>query len=445
MTEKQNEYPSYFEIFKYWLKLWFISFGWPVWQIAIMHQELVERKKWISEHRFLHALNFCMLLPGPEAIQLAIYIWWLFHWVIWWITAWILFFLPSFFLLIWIWYAYLVYGKLALFAWILWWIKPAVTAIVIFAAYRIWTKTLKNKILILFAVLSFIWIFFFKINFPIIVLTAWILWYIWWKIIPDYFKMNMNHWWWEKDFWKAIIDDNSPLPEWVKFSWKKTLLFIFCWLWLWIIAFLILIKFFWLNWIYTQMWWFFTKAAFLTIGWAYAVLPYIYDWAVNTFWWMSWAQMIDWLAFWETTPWPLIMIVTFVWFLAWWIKEALWVDNLFMAWFIWASVATFFTFLPSFIFILVWWPIVESTKNDLKFTSPLTWISTAIVWVIINLWVFFAIHTYFPNNVVNIQWIDYLAVILTIITFIAMQKYKIWTIKIILACAALGLVKYFLF
>lgn len=447
MQNQTNNYPSLLEAIKYWLKLWFISFGGPAGQISMMHSELVDKKRWISEHRFIHALNYCMLLPGPEAIQLAIYIWWLLHWILGWIIAWFLFFLPSFFILVWLSWIYVLYGKLSIIMSILWWVKPAVVAIVLFAAYRIWSKTLKNNILIWIALLSFIAIFVFKISFPYIVFGAWIIWYIWWKISPDKFKA-----WWhhsenkDKKHEISIIDDDTPSPSWTKFSLSRILIITLIWVSIWIVALWFLSYFYGFNWVFTQMWIFFTKAALLTFGWAYAVLPYIYDWAVNNFWWLTWPQMIDWLALWETTPGPLIMIVTYVWFLWWWFKQIFWWNVQLLSWFIWALIATFFTFLPSFLFILIWWPIVEATRNDIKFTSPLTWITSAVVWVILNLALFFAWHTFFPNwtNEVPFNWqFDYLAFIITIISLISLIKYKIDIMKVIWVCALIWLVTVF--
>lgn len=428
--------PTLREAFAYWLKLGFISFGGPAGQIAIMHTDLVERKRWISERRFLHALNYCMLLPGPEAIQLAIYIAWLMHGVIGGIIAGVLFFMPAFVLLSVLAGVYLAWGDVPLIQGIFYGMKPAVAAIVVFAAWRIGSKALKNEILWGMAALAFIAIFFFKIGFPWIVLAAAILGVIGGKIMPDKFANSTGHGASNKTYGAAVMDDNTPTPAHAKFSLLKFLLTIAVFVVVWLLAMLSITG----QDSLTTMGAFFSKAAFLTIGGAYAVLPYVYQGAVDQYAWLTGPQMMDGLALGETTPGPLIMIVTWVGYLGGVAKGVF--ANSVAAGLAGAAVATFFTFLPSFMFILAGGPFVESTRDNLKYTAPLTGITAAVVGVILNLAVFFAWHTFWPQATEaapfagNFEWFP---VLIAIAAFIALWKYQVNVMKVIGAAALLGL------
>ena len=433
--------PTVGEAFKYWLKLGFISFGGPAGQIAMMHQELVERRRWISEHRYLHALNYCMLLPGPEAIQLAIYISWLMHGVKGALMAGVLFFLPAFVLLSVLAGIYLNFGDVAAVQGIFYAIKPAVVAVVLFAAWRIGSKSIKNEVLLGIAALAFIGIFAFDIDFPWIVLAAAILGAIGGKLMPAKFKAGGGHGASNKAYGPAIIDDDTPPPAHAKFTWAKlavtTLVFA-------TIAAVALLALRGSTDLY-NMGEFFLKAAFLTIGGAYAVLPYVYQGAVDHFTWLTGPQMMDGLALGETTPGPLIMIVTWVGYIGGVTKSVL--DDPIAAGLAGATVATFFTFLPSFWFIIAGGPIIESTRGELKFTAPLTAISAAVVGVILNLAVFFAWHTFWPKATAAEPFsgpFDAIPVVIAIACFIALWKYKQDIMKVIGVCALLGLVLSFL-
>jgi chromate transporter len=414
--------PTLGEAFKYWLKLGFISFGGPAGQISMMHQELVENRRWISEHRFLHALNYCMLLPGPEAIQLAIYISWLLHGTVGAIVAGVLFFLPAFVLLSALAAVYLSFGDVPLVQGLFYGIRPAVVAVVLFAAWRIGSKAIKNEILGGIAALAFVGIFFFKIDFLWIVLTAGILGAIGGKLMPAKFKAGGGHGASNKAYGPALIDDDTPPPAHAKFSSGKlvvtTLVFV-------VIGAAGLLL---LHGTLRDMGEFFTKAAFLTIGGAYAVLPYVYQNAVEHFGWLTGPQMMDGLALGETTPGPLIMVVTWVGYLG--------------AGLAGATVATFFTFLPSFLFIIGGGPMVEATRGEAKFTAPLTAITAAVVGVIMNLAVFFAWHTIWPQASEAAPFsgpFDVIPVVIAIASFLALWKYKVDIMKVIGACALLGL------
>lgn len=416
--------PSLGEAFKYWLKLGFISFGGPAGQISMMHQELVEKRRWISEHRFLHALNYCMLLPGPEATQLAVYISWLLHGVTGAIVAGVMFFLPAFLLLATLAAVYLAFGDVPLVAGIFHGIKPAVVAVVLFAAWRIGSKAIKNGLLAAIAALAFIGIFILKIDFPWIVLVAGILGAIGGKLAPAKFNGSGGHDISNKRYGRSLIDDDTPPPAHARFTWTRLIVTTAIFIAIWAGVLVLLAGSRGLF----DMGLFFTKAAFLTLGGAYAVLPYVYQNAVEHYGWITGPQMIDGLALGETTPGPLIMIVTWVGYMG--------------AGLAGASVATFFTFLPSFLMILAGGPLVEATRNELKFTAPLTAITAAVVGVIMNLAVFFAWHTFWPQASDAAPFagpVDAIAALIALAAFVALWKYKIDIMKVIGACALLGL------
>ncbi|HET7439051.1 MAG TPA: chromate transporter, partial [Nitrospira sp.] len=309
---------SFAEAFRFWLKLGFISFGGPAGQISVMHQELVERKHWISERRFLHALNYCMLLPGPEAQQLATYIGWLLHRTWGGIVAGGLFVLPSLFILIGLSWIYMAYGHVSVVAGVFYGIKPAVTAIVLFAAFRIGSKALKNAWLWAIAAASFVSIFALKVPFPAIVLIAGLLGYIGSRVSPEHFRIGGVRETGEKPHDPAVIDDHTPIPDHARFSWWTLWKHLVIGVGLWTATLGGLVAVYGWEHSLAQMGWFFTKAALLTFGGAYAVLPYVYQGAVEHFQWLTPLQMIDGLALGETTPGPLIMVVTFVGFVGGW-------------------------------------------------------------------------------------------------------------------------------
>ncbi len=447
MTQAKNQSPnealtqpnpvSFWEAFLFWLKMGFISFGGPAGQIAIMQQELVEKRRWLSEKRFLHALNYCMLLPGPEAQQLAIYIGWLMHRNIGGIVAGSLFVIPSLLILIGLSWIYLAYGNLPAITSILYGIKPAVTAIVIFAAYRIGSRALKNSLLWTMATLAFLAIFVLKTPFPLIVLIAAILGGLGGKFLPEKFTLGGGHGGSKKSYGRALIDDDTPTPPHAHFSWINLSRVVTISLLLWAGAMAYLCANYGWNGTLTQMAWFFTKAALMTFGGAYAVLPYVYQGAVDYFHWLTPQQMIDGLALGETTPGPLVMVNTFVGFVAGWTQEVFGHEQLLIAGTIAAVIVTYFTFLPSFLFILAGGPIVESTQGNLKFTAPLTGITAAVVGVILNLAVFFAWHVFWPAGFNGA--IDVISVIISLCAFLALIRFKVGVIPVIIACGIIGL------
>ena len=426
------------EAFWYWLKLGFISFGGPAGQIAIMHQDLVEKKRWISERRFLHALNYCMVLPGPEATQLAAYIGWLMHKTGGGVIAGTLFVLPSLFILIFLSWIYMAFGNVPAIAGMLYGIKPAVTAIVVFAAYRIGSRALKNTVLWSVAAAAFIAIFAFNAPFPYIVLGAGVIGYLGGRIAPDKFLTGGGHGGADKSYGAAIIDDDTPTPGHALFTWSRFARVCVVSLALWgSVMALLFARYGWEHTL-TQMGWFFTKAALLTFGGAYAVLPYVYQGGVEQYQWLTATQMIDGLALGETTPGPLIMVVTFIGFVGGWSKQLFGPDGLFLAGSAAAIVVTYFTFLPSFAFIFLGAPLIETTHGNLSFTAPLTGITAAVVGVILNLAVFFAYHVLWPQGFD--RGFEWLAAIIGIAAFIALWRYKIGVIPVIIACGAAGFV-----
>jgi len=428
---------SFTEALRFWLKLGFISFGGPAGQIAIMHTELVERRRWISEQRFLHALNYCMLLPGPEAQQLATYIGWLMHRTWGGIVAGALFVLPSLFILVGLSWIYLRFGDLPVVAGIFYGIKPAVTALVLHAAHRIGTRALKNRWMWGIAAASFVAIFAFDTPFPAIVLAAGLIGHFGARHWPQVFALGGGHGSAEVGYGPALIDDHTPTPAHARFSRRRLVQVLGVGVGLWLLAMAALVASNGWQGTLTQMGWFFTKAALLTIGGAYAVLPYVYQGAVESHQWLSGPQMIDGLALGETTPGPLIMVVAFVGFVGGWLKQALGPDALFLGGALAATVVTFFTFLPSFVFILAGGPAVESTHGKLGYTAPLSAITAAVVGVILNLAMFFAYHVLWPQGFGG--RFDLLSAAITAAAAVALFRFKVGVMPLLGACAALGL------
>ena len=428
---------SFSEALRFWLKLGFISFGGPAGQIAIMHQELVEKRRWISERRFLHALNYCMVLPGPEAQQLATYIGWLMHRTLGGIVAGGLFVLPSLFILILLSWIYVAFGNLPVVAGILYGIKPAVTAIVLFAAYRIGSRALNNALLWGIAAAAFAAIFALNVPFPLIVLSAAVIGWLGGHFAPAKFSTAGGHGTARHSAGTARIDDDTPTPEHARLRWPRLVRVALVGVVLWAIVLGAIAAMEGWHGTLTQMAWFFTKAALLTFGGAYAVLPYVFQGAVEHHGWLTAAQMIDGLALGETTPGPLIMVVAFVGFVGGWSTELLGPDRPFLAGAVAATVVTYFTFLPSFIFIFLGGPIVETTHRQPRITAPLTAITAAVVGVIVNLAVFFAYHVLWPAGFKGgFEW-PLLGIGLA--AGVALLRFRVGVIPVILACGGAGL------
>ena len=425
------------EAFLFWLKLGFISFGGPAGQIAIMHQELVERRRWISDKRFLHALNYCMMLPGPEAQQLATYIGWLMHRTLGGIVAGGLFVLPSLILLLGLSWLYMAFGHVTLVEGLFYGIKPAVIAIVVQALYRIAGRTLKNPLMWAIAAAAFVALFVLHAPFPLIVLAAAVTGAVAGRFRPALFAVTAAHTG-RASHGVAMIDDATPPPDHARFRWFRLAVILAVGLVLWagpLVAAGVA-----LGWEHpiSRMGVFFSKAALLTFGGAYAVLPYVHQGAVTQYGWLSAPQMIDGLALGETTPGPLIMVVTFVAFVGGWNTAWLGPDMRVAAAMIAAVWVTWFTFLPSFLFIFAGGPLIESTHNRLSFTAPLTAITAAVVGVILNLALFFGYHVLWPQGFGGP--FDALSAGLAVAAAVALIRFRANVIIVIAVSAVIGLV-----
>jgi chromate transporter len=375
------------------------------------------------------------VLPGPEAQQLATYIGWLMHRTWGGIIAGGLFVLPSLFILVALSWVYLRFGEVPAVAGVLYGIKPAVVAIVLFAAWRIGSRTLKHPLLWGIAAAAFIAIFAFDVPFPLIVLAAGLCGHFGARFAPQAFQGG-GHKGGDKSYGAALIDDDTPTPPHALWSAKYALRVLLVFFALWAAALGGLALAYGWSGALTQMGWFFTKAALLTFGGAYAVLPYVFQGAVEHYQWLTATQMMDGLALGETTPGPLIMVVAFVGFVGGWTQQVLGPDALFLSGVVAASVVTFFTFLPSFLFILLGAPFIESTHGQLKFTAPLTGITAAVVGVIVNLAVFFAWHVFWPQG--SQGPVDVLPVVIAAAAFVALWRYGVGVIKLIFICGAVG-------
>jgi chromate transporter len=433
---------SFSEALRFWLKLGFISFGGPAGQIAVMHRELVDEKRWISEQRFLHALNYCMVLPGPEAQQLATYIGWLMHRTWGGIVAGGLFVLPSLFILVALSWIYVAFGHVPWIAGLFYGIKPAVSAIVLQAVWRIGSRTLRNPrrtpLLWAIALLSFVAIAIAHIGFPWVIASVAMVGALAGKYWPSQVAAGNGHAAQAKGHGaqRYVIDDDTPTPAHALFSRTRLAAVIAAGLVLWALPMAVLAA--WQGWdsALAQMGWFFTKAALLTFGGAYAVLPYVYQGAVEHYQWLTPLQMIDGLALGETTPGPLIMVVAFVAFVGGWTQQVLGPDLLFTGAALAATLVTWFTFLPSFLFILAGGPLVEATHGNLRFTAPLTAITAAVVGVIASLALFFLVHIARP---VAGGPVDVAALVIAAAAAVALLRYKVGVIPVIAGCAAAGL------
>jgi chromate transporter len=426
--------------FYFWLKLGFISFGGPAGQIAIMHQELVEKRRWISEERFLHALNFCMMLPGPEAQQLATYLGWLMHKTKGGLAAGLLFILPSFFILLGFSAAYMVWGQMNCIQGVLFGMKPCITAVVITSAYRIGLKTLNHWFFATIAVLGFVGLAIFTLPFPFIIALAAISGLLMSKLQPALFsKGNSEHQSTkEKDDRKTFLDLRAQSEnEHFKFSKTKCVKVLIYGLLFWCIPLVLLYFAFGWDHPLSQMAWFFTKASLLTFGGAYSVLPYVYQGAIEGYGWLTPAQMMDGMALGETTPGPLIMVVTFVGFVGGYAKAFLGEGEQILSGAIAALVVTWYTFLPSFVFVFMGAPWVESTRGQLKLTAPLKAITAAVVGVIVNLGLFFALQVLWPNGLQKMP--DISSCMILGLALIGLLYFKRNAMEVIGFCAALGL------
>ena len=429
--ESPTGHPSFAEAFRFWLKLGFISFGGPAGQIAIMQTELVEKKRWISQARFLHALNFCMLLPGPEAQQLAIYVGWLLHKTRGGIVAGALFVIPSMFVLWGLSFVYAAYGNVPWIAAIFYGLKPAVMAIVAFAVIRIGKKALRNPVMWGIAAAAFVGIFFLKIPFPLIVLAAGVIGYVGAHFSKDIFVAAPGHG--PENIKASVLDDDVEAPDHAKPSSSRAArIAVVCaalW-WLPIIAVGV-----WRGWGDTlfQEGLFFSKAAVVTFGGAYAVLPYVAQQAVEHYGWLAPGQMMDGLGLAETTPGPLIMVLQFVGFMGGWNRAAE-LSPVVMAT-LGALITTWATFVPCFLFVFLGAPYIERLRGNATIGAALAAVTAAVVGVVLNLAVWFGLHVLFPNG----RTLDWFALAIGAVAFVGMLKWKWGVIPVVLGSGLIGL------
>lgn len=424
---------SFSEAFRYWLKLGFINFGGPAGQIALMHRDLVERRRWISEERFLHALNYCMLLPGPEAKQLAIYIGWLLHGARGGLVAGVFFVAPSIFVLLTLSYIYAAYGTLAVVSGALAGVKPVVVAIVVEAVFKIGGRALKRQAHIAIAGAAFIGIFFFHLPFPLIVLLAGMIGLFGARLWPHFFESPAAG---EKASPSpTVIDDTaSPLAHTLPSRTHAQRTFGIGLL-LWTLPLTLLTL--WQGWesLYAQIYRFFTLAALVTFGGAYAVLAYVTQAAVGTYGWLTHAQAVDGLALAETTPGPLIMVLQFVGFMSGWNHPG---DmNQITSAILSALITTYTTFLPSFLFIFLGAPYIEELRGNKHLTAALSGVTAAVVGVVLNLALVFGAAVIWPSGFA--QGTNWFAAILSALAFLALYYYKIDVLWVVLLGGALGL------
>lgn len=447
-TNHESRSVSFAEAFRFWVKLGFISFGGPAGQIAIMHRELVERRRWISEERFLHALNYCMLLPGPEAQQLAIYIGWLLHRTWGGIVAGAFFVIPSIFVLLTLSYIYAAHGNVPAVAGVLSGFKPIVVAIVVEAVIKIGGKALKRWAHLIIAASSFVSIYFLHIPFPIIVLVAAIIGLLGARYMPEVFtavppstkeadrKTEGD----EADVTHALpllIDDHASPPPHTVPNRLRTLKILVVGIALWVLPLVALIS--WRGWssLHAQEYRFFTQAALVTFGGAYAVLAYVTQAAAGSFGWITNTQAVDGLALAETTPGPLIMVLQFVGFMAGWnnpqgmSQTASAVTG--------ALVTTYVTFLPCFLFIFLGAPYIEILRGNKDLTGALTGVTSAVVGVILNLALVFGVAVILPQGFGgSVNWF---AAVMSLAAFIALYRFKAEVLWVVLAGGLIGLVK----
>ena len=434
---ENTRHPSFAEAFRFWLKLGLISFGGPAGQIAIMHAELVEKKKWISEARFFHALNYCMLLPGPEAQQLATYVGWLLHRTWGGIMAGALFVLPSLFLLWALSVAYVNCGDIEWVAAVFYGLKPAVLAIVLGAVLRIGGKALKNEILWTMAGLSFVAIYFLKVPFPAIIAAAGVLGIIGGRFWPQKFLLFQGHA--AKKGSETVLSDAGEIAEHTRPTWGRALRVTGTCLALWWLPVALAGAWFGTKSVWFQQGIFFSKAAMVTFGGAYAVLPYVSQQAVENFHWLTAGQMLDGLAFAETTPGPLIMVLQFVGFLGAWHQPG--PLSPLTAATLGALLTTWTTFLPCFLWIFLGAPHIEQLRGNKKLTAALSTVTAAVVGVVLNLGVWFGLHVLLPET----GGVDIYAAAVCGIAFAGMVRWKWGIIPVILCAGVLGLVNRWVF
>jgi chromate transporter len=442
LLKKAERKIPFIEAFRFWVKLGFISFGGPAGQIAIMHRELVDKRRWLSDERFLHALNYCMLLPGPEAQQLAIYIGWLMHRTLGGIVAGAFFVIPSIFILLALSYIYAAYGNVPIVIGMLAGFKPVVVAIVIEALLKIGNKAIKRRAHLVIAALAFIAIYFLHVPFPLIVLIAGIVGLLGTRLLPSIFAPNITK---EKKSESSkeevdkdlplVIDDNAPPPSHTLPSKGRSFRILILGVILWLLPFILLGV--WRGWysLHVEEYLFFTKAALVTFGGAYAVLAYVTQAVAGPHGWITSTQAVDGLALAETTPGPLIMVLQFIGFMTGWNNPQGMAPL--TSGIIGALVTTYTTFLPCFLFIFLGAPYIEILRGNKDLTGSLSGITAAVVGVIFNLALLFGMAVIWPEG-----WtgsINWFAAVMSVVAFIALYRLKIDVLWVVLGGGVIGL------
>jgi chromate transporter len=423
---------GFWEAFWFWVKLGFINFGGPAGQIAIMHRELVERKRWISEQQYLRMLNFCMLLPGPEAQQVATYIGWRLHGTLGGIVAGAFFVIPSIFVLLLLSYLAVAYSNVPAITGLLYGVQPVVIAIVVEAVIRIGKRALNHPVLVAFAVASFVAIYFLSIPFPAVVVAAAVLGVLLQRFVPGAFR-SRGHGSSAEGGGAAIDEAPRSRPPSLVRNLRLLATFLVLWavpvvaLWIWRGGEDVLVK--------EAL--FFTGAAFVTFGGAYAVLSYISDVAVNTYGWLTADQMVQGLALAESTPGPLIMVTQYVGFIGAWNDPG--GLNPLLSGILGAAITTYATFLPCFLFIFLLAPYIELLANNRRLQAALVGVTAAVVGVIANLAVFFATKVLFPDGV-SLGGLDVFALVVAIVSFVVLRRFKVPIYLLVPVGAVVGMI-----
>jgi chromate transporter len=433
---------SFAETVRTFAKIGLLGFGGPAGQIALMHRILVDEKKWIGEARFLHALNYCMLLPGPEAQQLATYIGWMLHRTPGAIAAGLLFILPGFCIMLCLSTAYMLFHQTAWLDTVFYGLKAAVLAIVVEALLRVARRALKTRLMVAIAGLAFLALFLFKLPFPLVIAAAGIGGFVVARVKPELLAPAGTH---GTSGGPEVVDALPPVPP----TWRRALGVTVAWVGVWVSLPLLLIALFGWDSVYTPIALFFSKMAVVTFGGAYAVLAYVAQEAVETYGWLRPGEMLDGLALAETTPGPLILVLTHVGFVAGF-REAAGIGPL-AGGLLGALLATWVTFAPCFLWILLGAPYVERLLGNRSLSLALGAITAAVVGVILNLALWFGLHVLFAEHrtvmagpltmdLPDPATLDPLALLLTAAAMIAMLRFKWSVLTTLTACAAAGAV-----
>ena len=442
--------PSFATATRAWLRVAMLSFGGPAGQISVMHRILVDEKHWVSESRFLHALNYCMLLPGPEAQQLATYLGWLMHGTLGGLTAGLLFVLPGFLSILGLSVLYAGYNDLSIVQGIFYGLKPAVVAVVVEAVLRIGKRSLKNRVMIAIAAAAFVAIFFLEVPFPIIIFTAGVVGYVGGKWAPETFVVIKGH--------QAPADETrrgplirDDLAAARPSSWRAVRVLV-TWLLIWWAPVAAVIAYSGRDSVFSQQAVFFSKTAMVTFGGAYSVLAYVAEEAVDKYGWLKPGEMLDGLGMAETTPGPLIQVVQFVGFMGAYRNPG--ELSPLAAGVAGSVITTWVTYAPCFLWIFLGAPYIEYLRGKQALNAALSTITAAVVGVILNLSIWFALHTLFaqvaerhygPVRLLVPDWrtLDPAALVIALAAFAAMFRYKAGMIPTLAVSAAAGLA-YFL-